>query len=281
MKVKLKTLKGDAFDCQVTPNTAVGKVKELAVASDHGIKGGWQVDGVKLIFQGKVLDNDKDLISYNINDGDFMVVMVAKPKKVVASPAAAAAPSGAPTSSAAVAPNEDGVPALVAPVPTTPSAEPATSPTSATTAAPQETFSPQVQSAIDHLVEMGYSRTEVQAAMVAAFMNPDRAVQYLEEGIPTTGDGGNEVMQDELVPSTWADLFVLPSFRMELAAIRDQAQLQVYLQGLATSDPAKLALIQGNAQAFAQLLNEAQAALALALIGEDADGARPWIIKVG
>eukprot|EP00322_Chrysochromulina_rotalis_P008810 CAMPEP_0115858138 /NCGR_PEP_ID=MMETSP0287-20121206/15943_1 /TAXON_ID=412157 /ORGANISM="Chrysochromulina rotalis, Strain UIO044" /LENGTH=90 /DNA_ID=CAMNT_0003312393 /DNA_START=301 /DNA_END=569 /DNA_ORIENTATION=- len=90
MKVKLKTLKGDAFDCEVTPDMVIGKVKELAVASDHGVKGGWEVEGVKLIFQGKVLDNDKDIASYSINEGDFMVVMAAKPKKTAAAPAAPA-----------------------------------------------------------------------------------------------------------------------------------------------------------------------------------------------
>jgi len=147
MKIKLKTLKGDAFECEVTPDMPIGKVKELAAASDHGTKGGWEVEGVKLIFQGKVLDNDKDLASYNINEGDFM--------------------------------------------------------------------------AIDNLVEMGYQREQVQAAMVAAFMNPDRAVQYLEEGIPQAGDEGDEEMEDEPTPSTWPELAASPSFLAELAAIRD------------------------------------------------------------
>lgn len=63
MKIKLKTIKGDAFDCEVTSDMEVAKVKELAVASEHGVKGGWEVAGLKLIFQGKVLDNSKDLAS--------------------------------------------------------------------------------------------------------------------------------------------------------------------------------------------------------------------------
>ena len=45
-------------------------------------------------------------------------------------------------------------------------------------------FSPEAQGAIDNLVEMGYPKENVESAMIAAFMNPDRAVQYLEEGIP-------------------------------------------------------------------------------------------------
>jgi len=123
-------------------------------------------------------------------------------------------------------------------------------------------FSPTAQAAIDNLVEMGYQREQVQAAMVAAFMNPDRAVQYLEEGIPQAGDEGDEEMEDEPTPSTWPELAASPSFLAELAAIRDQGQLQSYLQGLAATDVTKLQLIQGNPQAFAALLNQAQQAAA-------------------
>jgi hypothetical protein len=63
MKIKLKTLKGEAYDQEVTPDMIVGKVKEVAAASEYGTSAGWDAEGMKLIFQGKVLDNDKDLAS--------------------------------------------------------------------------------------------------------------------------------------------------------------------------------------------------------------------------
>ena len=94
-------------------------------------------------------------------------------------------------------------------------------------------------------------------------MNPDRAVQYLEEGIPDMGPAGGDAEMgedDEPTPSTWAELVENPRFRAEIAAIRDQSQLQAYLSALQTADAAKLQLIQANPQAFAALLNAAQAA---------------------
>ena len=113
---------------------------------------------------------------------------------------------------------------------------------------------------------MGYARPDVQAAMIAAFMNPDRAVQYLEEGLPDAG--GEDAAMDEddggaegaPTPTTWAELEAQPQFRGEISRISDQGALQSYLQQLASTDPAKLALIQSNPTAFAELLNQAQSA---------------------
>jgi uncharacterized ubiquitin-like protein YukD len=88
MKVDLKTLKGVTFSVEAAPDMLVSKVKELAAASEMGTADGWEAEGIKLIFQGKVLENGRDLASYSIAEGDFMVLMASKPKKP-----AAAAPS--------------------------------------------------------------------------------------------------------------------------------------------------------------------------------------------
>ena len=92
MKVKLKTLKGLTFDVEAQPDMPIGKVKELAAASEPGKKDGWEAECMKLIHQGKVLENARDLASYSIKEEDFMVVMVSKPKKPAAAPAPAPAP---------------------------------------------------------------------------------------------------------------------------------------------------------------------------------------------
>jgi len=111
---------------------------------------------------------------------------------------------------------------------------------------------------------MGYERSQVEAAMIAAFMNPDRAAQYLEDGIPTDSMEEDEAAEaaPEPTPSTWGELVQSAQFRREIMAIGDQTALQTYLQQLAGSDPAKLQLIQSNPQEFAQLLNASQQAAA-------------------
>jgi UV excision repair protein RAD23 len=214
MKCKLKTLKGEAFEVTVEGGTTILQVKEMAAASENGVKGEWDASTVKLIFQGKVLEDAKDLASYSIGEGDFMVVMASK-KKPAPAAAAPAVPAAAPATPA-------------------PAAEPAATPAPAPApvAAPRTEFSPEATAAIDNLVEMGYARDQVQAAMVAAFMNPDRAVQYLEEGIPAAmdteepGGGDADGAADEPPPSSWEELAASAQFRSEVQGIGDQAALQ-------------------------------------------------------
>ena len=244
MICKLKTLKGDTFDLECTPDMKVSAVKEKAAACAEGLKLGWEAAGMKLIFQGKVLDDAKHLAGYSINDNDFMVVMYSKPKNKPAAARAAAA-SPAPATEAAPA-------AAAAPAPAAPAR-------SAPAAAHANTFSPEAQQAIDSLVEMGYATEDVKTAMVAAFMDPDRAAQYLEEGLPDAGDDAMQAdEEDSPTPTTWAELNQNRQFLREIASITDQNSLQVYLSTLSTQDPQKLQLIQSHPQPFAALLNAVQ-----------------------
>ena len=68
MKIKLKTLKGLVIDLDTPPDTVVQKVKEMGAASEHGKAEGWDPEGMKLIYQGKMLENTKDLASYSIKE---------------------------------------------------------------------------------------------------------------------------------------------------------------------------------------------------------------------
>ena len=55
MKCTLKTLKGDAFPVDVEGSTTILAVKEMAANSESGKAAGWEVAGIKLIFQGRFL----------------------------------------------------------------------------------------------------------------------------------------------------------------------------------------------------------------------------------
>ncbi|KAI0190207.1 XPC-binding domain-containing protein [Xylaria flabelliformis] len=192
MKITFRDLKQNKFAIDVEPTDLVSTVKEKIQAekgSDFNAK------ALKLIYSGKILKDEEKVETYKIEEKGFVVCMVNKPK---AAPAAAAATTSA-------------VPETPArPVASTPAAPAAPSHTSASTtttasAAPPATPSPAGAQAapsgqgisdnsmamgaeragvIADMEAMGFERSQIEQALRAAFFNPDRAVEYLLNGIP-------------------------------------------------------------------------------------------------
>ncbi|XP_036891577.1 UV excision repair protein RAD23 homolog B [Sturnira hondurensis] len=143
MQVTLKTLQQQTFKIDIDPEETVKALKEK-IESEKG-KDAFPVAGQKLIYAGKILNDDTALKEYKIDEKNFVVVMVTKPK-VVTTPAptttqqsnpattatisSSTAPAVAqvPTPTPALAPTP--TPASVTPASTTASSEPA--PASAT-----------------------------------------------------------------------------------------------------------------------------------------------------
>lgn len=73
MKLLVKPLGGGNFHLDVEPSEKIASVKEQIQKSQ-----GHAVDLQKLIFSGKILDNDKTIEEYGIQEKDFLVVMVSK-----------------------------------------------------------------------------------------------------------------------------------------------------------------------------------------------------------
>jgi len=163
VKVTVKPLKGDTFEVEYEEDILVKALKEKIAA----VKPEMTADLQKLIYSGRILENDKPVKEYSIKEGEFIVVMIMKAK----APAAAAAPAAAPAAPAATTPESTATPAAAG------NAEQI-----AASAMPQGNAA--MDSTVEMLMGMGFERPAVENCLRAAFGNPDRAVEYLMNGIP-------------------------------------------------------------------------------------------------
>lgn len=93
MKLTFRTIKGTTFNLEAEPSTTVGDLKSALEASPDAPMP-LPKDMVKLVYKGKVLEDDSKAISeYSVDETGFLVVFVQK--KAELKPAAAAPPPAA------------------------------------------------------------------------------------------------------------------------------------------------------------------------------------------
>lgn len=192
MKLTFKDLKQQKFVVEAEPSETIGEVKEK-ISKEKG----WEPSLQKLIYSGKILQDANTVESYNIEEKGFIVCMVSKPKPAPASSSAAASsakPPSTPTATTAQTPAPPPAPVAApststADAPSTPSPAPAAANITTTEGGtfndPSALALGSVRaSAIANMESMGFPRADIDRAMRAAFNNPDRAVEYLLNGIP-------------------------------------------------------------------------------------------------
>jgi len=226
MLLTLKNLQQQTFTMEIDPDITVKVLKER-IEAEKG-KDTYPVECQKLIYAGKIMADEDALTKYNIDEKKFVVIMVTKVKP--AAPAAAPAASTATEATAAAsssdkkaeskedekmdttqaaaaseAPKEDTKKKEEEKKPETEekkSEESSNPPPAAAAAATVAGAQPALSSSslvvgedynkmVQNIMDMGYSRDEVTAALRASYNNPDRAVEYLLTGIPPSlmGDG--------------------------------------------------------------------------------------------
>lgn len=285
MQVTFKDFKKEKIPIEIELEDTVLSGKEKLASIKN-----CDVEQIKFVYSGKILQNDKTFGSFNIKEEDQIIFMISKAKKApeqikTEEPVNKSEETPATSTESTAASTQDAA-------------------ASATTGSVSEftasTFAQGSvrETAVQNIMAMGFERTQVESALRAAFNNPDRAVEYLLSGIPLPAEptpANNSTTQESSQATTTETPTAVQSTesgnlfdQAELAAggndasmgtgegammsqVRDILQAQpemaeVVLQQLAASNPQLAEVIQSNPEAFLRYITEGdQEALATAL----------------
>ncbi|CAF0760740.1 unnamed protein product [Didymodactylos carnosus] len=265
MLLQVKTLSNEKFTVECELYDVVRTIKEK-IANHQDFKDRYDVDAMKLIFSGKILEDAKTLDSYSINKDSFIVVVKQTVPKTGQRKYCNF--TATPTRTVPTATNNPGTAAATASTASlfTPTPVPPVG------ASSQDAFTSNEarEKAITELTEMGFERAKAEQALRASFYHVERAAEYLLTGnIPDTrepvppslqtqssgqGQGGQARRQpnDEL-----ADLNSSPQFQALRNLIQQNPdQLQTLMQTLQQTQPELFQLIEQRPQEFLELLNQ-------------------------
>jgi UV excision repair protein RAD23 len=239
MKLKFKTLGGQIFEMETPLESTIATVKESLVVNHQ-----YTLEGLKLVFNGVVLSDDSTIQSCNVTEQSFLVVLGKKgnlvKKKVISQQ-----------------PQEPKVETRV---------EPKVEETK-----PVDTslvMGEDAKRILNQFLEMGFEQDQIVKCSRLAFNNPDRAAEYLMNGIPegledhfkqhqntTTAPKTTNSTSDSPLRQALGQLG--PQLGHIKQAIRQNPNLlSPLLAKISQENPELMKLIQDNPTEFASILEE-------------------------
>ncbi|KAF5283200.1 hypothetical protein FQA39_LY17392 [Lamprigera yunnana] len=260
MKITLKNLQQQTFQVEIDPTKTVKELKQK-IECEKGKD--YPAENQRLIYAGKILTDDNEIAEYNIDEKKFIVVMVTKPKQ----------PEKTDSGDAQNVTTTASVPPTTTLTTSAQRTELSTAPSSGSiesnisSAESTLLMGEEYETMVKNIVDMGYERDQVEAALRASFNNPDRAVEYLIHGIPAIVDEQEAVSEsadmsevDERQSDADDPLAFLrnqPQFQQMRHLIQHNPQLlNAVLHNIGQTNPALLQLISDNQESFVRMLNE-------------------------
>jgi len=278
MLITFKTLEQKTFKIEIDETEKVLALKQKIEVVQGENR--FPVAGQKLIYSGKILDDDKLISEYNFDPvKNFVVVMVVKPKSKAnekpketetstsqssVSTESSASMETSDSTAAATTTNESNLSATA--TPSTPLGTSA--PESQNTVESAESTlltGSALESSITELMSLGFSREQVMRALNSSFHNADRAAEYLLSGtIPESQDEPEEMSTTPATGNspapTASDLNFLrnlPQFQLMRQQVQaNPGSLPQLLQQIGRSNPELLSVISRHQEDFIALLNE-------------------------
>jgi len=319
MLLTVKNLQQQTFQIEIDASQTVKVLKEKIEAAKGA--GDYPASAQKLIYAGKILVDDDPISKYNMDEKKFIVVMVTKPKAEPAPAAAAPVPT-----TPAPAPAAPAAPAASEAKPEEKKDEPMEEEkkeetSSAPAAAPAAAAATGVDTGmvvgeeynrmVAQLQDMGYEKSQVEAALRASYNNPDRAVEYLLTGIPPSAlMDAAPAAAAAAAPAAGQPTAAAPASGQPaapavpaapgsgsgnpLAFLRDHEMfaqirsviqqnpnmLTTVLQQIGRSNPDLLSIISQNQEAFIRMINEGEAGDEGEGLPGEGDLDQPGVIQV-
>lgn len=228
MKIVVKNLKQVEYNVEVESDKNTVKDLKDAIEKAHG----FDANQLKLLHNGKVLENEKTLEDYQIKDENVVIMMNVKVKAKVDNPPPKQESASVPSSEPPKQPSQ----------PSQPVEQPQSN---------QQNYTEQINS----LVEMGYEKSQVEAAINASRGNVELAIEFLTNGIrdvaPQEEEGQGEGPEDEDSIKLKKNASIL-----KVLCHKDPNKLITLLNNIKERQPDLYNLIKNNEAEFKRLLVE-------------------------